>query len=68
MLDADALNILAEDPDGFDLGPAAVLTPHPGEAARLLGRDMGERVADAEAVGGALPRGSRAEGGGDRGL
>lgn len=33
--DADALNMLAQRP--MDLGPLAVLTPHPGEAARLLG-------------------------------
>lgn len=44
VLDADALNLVASDPDLFDaLGgdgghdrPAVVLTPHPGEMARLL--------------------------------
>jgi len=35
VLDADALNLLAAGGPG--LPPAAVLTPHPGEAARLLG-------------------------------
>ena len=34
VVDADALNLLAEDPRPM---PQAVLTPHPGEAARLLG-------------------------------
>ena len=34
VLDADALNLLAEAPRAL---PGAVLTPHPGEAARLLG-------------------------------
>lgn len=34
VLDADALNLLAEDPR--PLPADAVLTPHPGEAARLL--------------------------------
>ncbi|WP_397573954.1 NAD(P)H-hydrate dehydratase [Silanimonas sp.] len=34
VLDADALNLLAEAPRPV---PGAVLTPHPGEAARLLG-------------------------------
>lgn len=34
VLDADALNLLAQDPRAL---PAAILTPHPGEAARLLG-------------------------------
>jgi len=33
VLDADALNLLAENPVET---PSAVLTPHPGEAARLL--------------------------------
>ncbi|SPE29886.1 conserved hypothetical protein [Burkholderiales bacterium] len=46
VLDADALNCLAADPGlGARLrarAPAAsVLTPHPGEAARLLGTDTG---------------------------
>jgi ADP-dependent NAD(P)H-hydrate dehydratase / NAD(P)H-hydrate epimerase len=35
VLDADGLNLLATEPRRFD-GLAAVLTPHPGEAARLL--------------------------------
>lgn len=34
VLDADALNLLAADPRPL---PGAILTPHPGEAARLLG-------------------------------
>ncbi len=42
VLDADALNAMARR-DALALGDA-VLTPHPGEAARLLG----ERVADLE--------------------
>ena len=42
VLDADALNAMARR-DAHALGDA-VLTPHPGEAARLLG----ERVADLE--------------------
>ena len=46
VLDADALNILAEEPGMLD--GTAVLTPHPGEAARLLGKSIdGERVAAA---------------------
>ncbi len=35
LLDADALNLLAAHP--FALSAEAVITPHPGEAARLLG-------------------------------
>lgn len=38
VLDADALNLLAREPRA--LRDAAVLTPHPGEAARLLGCDV----------------------------
>ncbi len=34
VVDADALNLLAEEPE---IGPDWVLTPHPAEAARLLG-------------------------------
>lgn len=43
VLDADALNLLAQQPDLLDLaGPERVLTPHPGEAARLLGITVAE--------------------------
>jgi len=38
VVDADALNLLAEAPRRVP--PGAVLTPHPGEAARLLGCDV----------------------------
>lgn len=47
VLDAEALNLLAHDP-GF-LGKASrplVLTPHPGEMARLLGCDVPTVQAD----------------------
>jgi NAD(P)H-hydrate epimerase len=38
VVDADALNILAKHPDKIDgRGRAMVLTPHPGEMARLAG-------------------------------
>ncbi|MDD2686193.1 MAG: NAD(P)H-hydrate dehydratase [Gallionella sp.] len=44
VLDADALNILAERPDLrsmlYERKAATVLTPHPGEAARLLHIDI----------------------------
>lgn len=43
VLDADALNLLAEQPQPL---PQALLTPHPGEAARLLGLDKREVQAD----------------------
>lgn len=37
VIDADALNLMAQA--GLDIPDASVLTPHPGEAARLLGSD-----------------------------
>jgi hydroxyethylthiazole kinase-like uncharacterized protein yjeF len=37
VCDADALNAFAGHPEAFRRRPATVLTPHPGEAARLLG-------------------------------
>lgn len=46
VLDADALNLIAAHPDLRDLAvarkAATVLTPHPGEAARLLGCSTAE--------------------------
>ncbi|HUK65640.1 MAG TPA: NAD(P)H-hydrate dehydratase [Anaeromyxobacteraceae bacterium] len=46
-IDADALNALAETPGGpRDLGAPAVLTPHPGEMARLTGRTIAMVQAD----------------------
>ena len=43
VVDADALNLLAEDPLKRD---DWVLTPHPGEAARLLGSSSGAIQSD----------------------
>lgn len=45
VVDADALNLLAADPLPLPL-PDAVLTPHPGEAARLLGCSTAQVQAD----------------------
>ncbi len=45
VLDADGLNLLATQPVDF-VGRAVVLTPHPGEAARLLGCDTATVQAD----------------------
>ncbi|MBP3228076.1 MAG: NAD(P)H-hydrate dehydratase [Bacteroidaceae bacterium] len=43
VIDADALNLLAATPHWTDRLPArAVLTPHPGELARLAGRTIPE--------------------------
>ncbi|QGL77061.1 NAD(P)H-hydrate dehydratase [Stenotrophomonas maltophilia] len=43
VIDADALNLLAQDPRAL---PEAILTPHPGEAARLLGCSTSDIQAD----------------------
>lgn len=54
VLDADALNLLAVRPDLRTMlaarGANAVLTPHPGEAARLLGCDAAQVQADRPAA------------------
>jgi NAD(P)H-hydrate epimerase len=42
VLDADALNHLAEDAAILEAHPPAILTPHPGEAARLLKRSTSD--------------------------
>ncbi|WP_114239439.1 NAD(P)H-hydrate dehydratase [Dyella sp. C9] len=44
VLDADGLNLLAREPRTFTV--PAVITPHPGEAARLLGCDTSAIGAD----------------------
>lgn len=44
--DADALNLLAQHPALLPLPASAVITPHPGEAARLLGCAIGDIAAD----------------------
>jgi NAD(P)H-hydrate epimerase len=53
VIDADALNLLAASPRPV---PTAVLTPHPGEAGRLLGIPTAEvqrdRVAAAQSLAG----------------
>ena len=50
MLDADALNALAAGKLKGPLPEQTVITPHPGEAARLLHTTVGEVQADREAA------------------
>lgn len=53
VIDADALNIISENP-GLKalLNETHVITPHPGEAARLLGYKIEDPIADARALAG----------------
>jgi NAD(P)H-hydrate epimerase len=53
ILDADGLTLLAARPRAL---PQAILTPHPGEAARLLGVDNAQVQADRFAAVDALVR------------
>ena len=47
LLDADAINLLAGEPERLaGRSQPGVLTPHPGELARLLGRSTAEIVSD----------------------
>jgi len=47
VLDADGLNAFAAEVERLrDASGALVITPHPGEMARLLGREVGEIQAD----------------------
>ena len=51
VIDADALNILSENPELISLLTYHhILTPHPGEAARLLGRKIEDPIPDAWAL------------------
>jgi hydroxyethylthiazole kinase-like uncharacterized protein yjeF len=61
VLDADALNLLAADPSSIAgaAGPI-VLTPHPGEASRLLGMTIASLEADRLAAARALAARTRA--------
>lgn len=52
--DADALNLLAAS--AVRIAPGNVITPHPGEAARLLGISTGALQADRPAAARALAR------------
>jgi hydroxyethylthiazole kinase-like uncharacterized protein yjeF len=51
VIDADALNALAAHPDKLNgRGRLLVLTPHPGEMARLVGKSIKEVEADREGI------------------
>ena len=47
ILDADALNLIAEEPSLWTLiPPKTIITPHPGEMSRLCGRTIPEILSD----------------------
>lgn len=48
VIDADGLFHLASAPQWLERSAPTVLTPHPGEMARLLGRPVSDPVADAQ--------------------
>lgn len=51
VLDADALNILSEHRKLLSmLDGHCILTPHPGEARRLLGRELTDPISDVRAL------------------
>lgn len=56
VVDADALNHLSRKPDALTVGGPKVLTPHPGEAGRLLGMTSAEVQADRASAVEALAR------------
>lgn len=57
VLDADALNVLPPIPDDLAARTApVVMTPHPGEFARLLGTTTAEVQADRDALAAGLAR------------
>jgi len=52
LVDADGLNVFAGDIDALAarLGPGDLVTPHPGELARLLGKEIGAVLEDPPAA------------------
>lgn len=57
VYDADALNIFASNPQGLPrAGKRAILTPHPGEMARLTGLSREDVQADRRGVAAAFAR------------
>ena len=54
MIDADALNAFAGEPEALRAAAPRILTPHPGEAARLLGSSTPAIQSDRAAAARAL--------------
>ena len=60
VVDADGLNAFTGRPEGLVAEGARVLTPHPGEMGRLLGRESAEVQADRVAAARELARRAQA--------
>ena len=60
VLDADGLNLLAASGSSWQLPERLIITPHPGEAARLLGMSTAEVQRDRYAAARALSKKYRA--------
>jgi hydroxyethylthiazole kinase-like uncharacterized protein yjeF len=60
VVDADALTCFAKNPEAFAAAKTVILTPHPGEAARLLGTTAAEIEHDRFASARELAKRSRA--------
>ncbi|HET7453061.1 MAG TPA: NAD(P)H-hydrate dehydratase [Thermoanaerobaculia bacterium] len=60
LFDADALNAFAGRPETFRRAAPTIVTPHPGEAGRLLGRSTRAVQADRPAAAAELSRRTRA--------
>ncbi len=60
LFDADALNAFAGRPEAFRRKPPTLITPHPGEAARLLGTSAAAVQRDRPRAASELARRARA--------
>jgi hydroxyethylthiazole kinase-like uncharacterized protein yjeF len=60
IVDADALTLFANQPGAFAVARHAILTPHPGEVARLLGKTSAQIESDRFGAARALVTSTRA--------
>lgn len=46
VIDADAINLISEEPQKYDFGENTILTPHPGEFSRLTSKKIEEIISN----------------------